>query len=129
LPTMMLKPGELYRLARLGAMARVRELDAEAAAIRKLFPGLGKPAPAAADAAAPAAAHTVRRRRWKMSAEARKAASARMTAYWAAKRQKAESRQASVEATPANPAGAHPRKTKARRKKKARARKKAAGKK
>ncbi len=72
---------ELRRLARLGAIARLKQLEEEAAAIRKMFPGL-KVDKGAAPAAAPSAAKARPRRR-KMSAEARKAAAERMRAYWA----------------------------------------------
>jgi hypothetical protein len=75
---------DMQRLARLGAIARLKELEEEAAAIRKAFPGLGKAAPAAASPA-PAAPKT-RKKRGKMSPEARKAAAERMRAYWAKKR-------------------------------------------
>jgi hypothetical protein len=72
---------ELYRLARLGAEARLRALEDERAQILRNFPGLRAGAPQAAVAtAAP-----VRRRR-RMSAAERKSVSARMKKYWAERR-------------------------------------------
>jgi hypothetical protein len=76
---------QLRRLARLGAMARLEQLRQEEAAIRAEFPelfGRGRRENGQA-AAAPAAQ---RRRRVKMSAEARKAVSERMRKYWAERR-------------------------------------------
>jgi hypothetical protein len=70
------------------ARARLKELEEEAAAIRKAFPGLRK-ADILPEATAPAAAATTRKRKRnkrKMSPEARKAAAERMKAYWAKKR-------------------------------------------
>jgi len=75
---------QLRRLARLGAIARLEQLKQEEAAIRAEFPelfGRGRRAAAVADAAKPA-----RRRRRKMSSEARKAVSERMRKYWADRR-------------------------------------------
>ena len=40
MPTKILDKHELYRLARVGAGARLQELEAETAAIRKAFPDL-----------------------------------------------------------------------------------------
>jgi len=71
-------------LERLGAQARLDQLQSEIAAIRRAFPGLGRgrrPAAAAGDGAP-----IKRRRRSRMSAAARKAVSLRMTKYWAARR-------------------------------------------
>jgi hypothetical protein len=76
----------LYRLARLGAVARLKELEAEAAAIRKAFPGVKKAQTVAPASAIPLAKPKTKKRK-KMSAEARKAIGARMKAYWAARRQ------------------------------------------
>jgi hypothetical protein len=77
-------------LARLGAHARISELVAEMEALLTAFPELGQyrvstrqPEPAATGAAPKPKA---RRRRRKMSAEARRAVSARMKAYWAERR-------------------------------------------
>ncbi len=84
---------ELKRLARLGALARLQQLDDERRAILRAFPGLLTPAsrPVAASgdadgAAAAAPKHAARKRR-KMSAEEKKAASERMKKYWAARKQ------------------------------------------
>jgi hypothetical protein len=83
---------ELQRLARLGAKARLEELQQEEAAIRRAFPDLfgrrrGRPAGSqSAGAAAPAAGRRRRRRRSNMSAAARKAVSLRMKKYWADRR-------------------------------------------
>ena len=69
---------ELQRLARLGAAARLAELQRERAALLRLFPGLRAADGADSGASAP--------RRRGMSAAARKAVSLRMTRYWAARR-------------------------------------------
>jgi hypothetical protein len=82
---------ELQRLARLGAQARLDELQREEAAIRRAFPdlfgrrgrGRGRSAAASESAAQPA---TKRKRRSNMSAAARRAVSERMKKYWAARR-------------------------------------------
>jgi hypothetical protein len=78
----------LNRLARLGAQARLDELEAERQAILKAFPGLGPGRKAAAPEAPPAAkpARKARKKR-NVSAAARKAASERMKQYWAARKQ------------------------------------------
>ena len=78
---------DLKEYARRGAEARVRELQAELADIYRAFPGLrtGRGATAAASASdneRPAR----RRRRSTMTAEQRKAVSARMKKYWAERR-------------------------------------------
>jgi len=73
---------ELYRLARLGAEARLRALETERAQILRSFPGLRT---GAAASAGPAAAASVRRRR-QMSAAERKSVSLRMKKYWAERR-------------------------------------------
>ena len=71
----------LRELARVGAKARLEELRQEEAAIRKAFPDLfsGRGRQGTAATAAP-------KRRSNMSAAARKAVSARMKKYWAARR-------------------------------------------
>jgi hypothetical protein len=74
---------ELYRLARIGAETRLRNLEQERAQILRSFPGL-KVGAAATPAEAPEAA-TPRRRR-QMSAAERKSVSARMKRYWAERR-------------------------------------------
>ena len=71
----------LQQLARLGAKARLAELRSEEAAIRHAFPDLfGRGRPSSDGGAARG------RRRRGMSAAARKAVSARMKKYWAARR-------------------------------------------
>jgi hypothetical protein len=78
---------DLRRLAVMGAQARLSELRAEEAALRGAFPELSR-AHKAASAANEAVAAPVRRRRKRsrMSAEARKAVSERMLRYWAGRR-------------------------------------------
>lgn len=79
----------LGRLAKLGAQARLEQIETERKAILSAFPDLvgrrpgRKPGRKAAEAEAPA---PKRRRRSKMSAEARKAVSVRMKKYWADRR-------------------------------------------
>jgi hypothetical protein len=73
----------LKELARLGAKARLEELRQEEVAIRKAFPDLSS-GPGRGRLAAIAGAPLKRQSR--MSAAARKAVSARMTKYWAARR-------------------------------------------
>ena len=75
-----LSRSEMKRLARLGAKARLEELRAEEAAIRRAFPDLFR-----GGASAGGASGSTRRRRG-MSAAARKAVSERMKKYWAARR-------------------------------------------
>jgi len=83
---------EILRLARLGALARLRELEEEAKAIRRMFPGLKFPGfKAVPEGAAPAPKPERKARGRKgggghMSPEARKAAAERMKAYWARKK-------------------------------------------
>ncbi len=78
---------ELLRLARAGAVARVKELEAELDSIYSTFPdlrrggGSGRPAKAATATRAGAA-----KRAW--SAADRRAVSERMKKYWAARRAK-----------------------------------------
>jgi hypothetical protein len=82
---------QLRSLARLGAIARLKELDDEAAAIRKAFPGLKKAGEPVAETA-PTATPSSKARKSKgrmMSAEARKLQSEKMKAYWAKKRDEA----------------------------------------
>ena len=112
-----LTPEVLQHLARLGAQARLEQLETERRAILQAFPGLGgarrgrKPgrrpgrrtrvvegAPAAS-AAAPAVARAGRPRKKKrshMSPAARKAQSERMKRLWA-ERRKAKAKAASKE--------------------------------
>lgn len=83
---------ELHRLARLGAAARIAELEREIAAIRRAFPGLKAAVAGATPAAVPAAVPsqtaraTKRGRKKPMSAAERKAVSERMKRYWADRR-------------------------------------------
>ena len=85
---------ELKRLARLGAQARLEQLEAERRAILRTFPGLsfaaareGQAAPAAGKAG-PAPKKKARKRR-KMTAAEKKAVSDRMKKFWAARKQQA----------------------------------------
>jgi hypothetical protein len=83
-----LNADQLRRLARLGAIARLEQLRQEEAAIRAEFPelfGRGRQ-PARDGAAAPAEPKGRKRRKTRMSAEARKAVSDRMRKYWAERR-------------------------------------------
>ena len=88
-----LTEAEMHRLARIGAAAKLAQLEREIAALKRAFPGL-KPqaAPVSAppsDAAAgitpgPSVPH--HSRRTPMSATERKAVSERMKRYWDARR-------------------------------------------
>ena len=84
---------EIHRLARIGAAAKLAQLEREIAALRRAFPGLkAQAAPGPAQPAdnglraelAPPAPH--RSRRSPMSAAERKAVSERMKRYWDARR-------------------------------------------
>ncbi len=77
---------QLQRLARLGARARLDELEAERLAILRAFPGLSAGAGDAKPKPDTAAAPGARRRRKKMPAAQRKAQSERMKKYWAERR-------------------------------------------
>jgi hypothetical protein len=83
----------LNRLARLGAQARLDELEAERRAILRAFPDLSSSGAKAAKPAAETAGRTAkpaqRRKKRQVSPAARKAASERMKQYWAAKKQAA----------------------------------------
>jgi hypothetical protein len=80
----------ILELARKGAEARIKELEAEIGELRKVF--LHLPFGSAASPAIPARAREIagpasrRRRRRGMSPAARKAVSLRMKKYWAARR-------------------------------------------
>ena len=81
----------LQRLARLGAQARLEQLEEEHRAILRAFPGLAaniarQKSAAAAEPAAPAKVGKARKRRRKMTAAEKKAASERMKQYWAEKK-------------------------------------------
>jgi hypothetical protein len=80
---------ELLTLARHGAIARLQQLEAEIAMIRRAFPGLGgapRRGPGRPAAAADGAVRTKRRRRRRMSAEGRKRISEMMKKRWAERR-------------------------------------------
>jgi hypothetical protein len=64
-------------LLRLGAARRLEQLATEAAEIRAEFPGISP---------LNSGENGFRRRRWKMSAAARKAVGRRMKKYWAERR-------------------------------------------
>ena len=85
---------ELQRLARLGAQARLAQIEFERRAILEMFPDLapprrgrrpGRPQASRGTTVAQAKAKPRRRRR-KMSAADRKAVSDRMKKYWAERR-------------------------------------------
>jgi hypothetical protein len=87
---------QLHELARLGAQARLAQLDMETSAIRAAYPDLIGPARRrgrrASVKAAPSAAPTVQeprakpKKRYTMSAAQKKAVSERMRKYWAERR-------------------------------------------
>jgi hypothetical protein len=76
---------ELQRLARLGAAARLAELDRERAMLLRQFPGLRASAAGSSGASA-ADGQSGQRKRRGMSAAGRRAVSVRMKKYWAARR-------------------------------------------
>ena len=76
---------ELHRLARLGAQARLEQLERERALILRAFPGIEAGIPGSFPAV-PARTRPARRRRRGMSAAQRKAVSTRMRKYWASRR-------------------------------------------
>jgi hypothetical protein len=97
----MTKASSLHDYARIGAAARIKELQEEIAQIRRDVPGLATPAPerprpgrpkaAPATAQSPSAeapehAPSVKRKRRKMSAAARKAISDAQKKRWAAQK-------------------------------------------
>jgi hypothetical protein len=90
-----LSKAELTRLARLGAQARLEQLDEERRAILRAFPGLslavGRPGAAGAARAKGAEAPPKKkaRKRRKMTAAEKKAVSERMKKFWAARKQQA----------------------------------------
>lgn len=89
-----LTAADMHRLARLGAAAKLAQLEREIAALKRAFPGLkpraapapapppGGPAPAAPDPAGTSS----RGRRAPMSPAERQAVSQRMKRYWDARR-------------------------------------------
>jgi hypothetical protein len=76
-----MKQDELRRLARLGAAARLAELERERAALLRDFPGLR-----GSGGTADATRESGPRNRRVMSAANRRAVSIRMKKYWAARR-------------------------------------------
>lgn len=83
---------ELKRLARLGASARLQQIEEERKAILRAFPGLAaagaRQAPTGpAEAGAPLAQGRKRRGRRRMTAAEKKAASDRMKRIWEARKQ------------------------------------------
>jgi hypothetical protein len=87
---------EMHRLARIGAAAKLAQLEREIAALKRAFPGLkAQRAPAPAPAAGPVppsppgSPARPRSRRSPMSAAERKAVSERMKRYWDARRKDA----------------------------------------
>ncbi|HEX7485972.1 MAG TPA: hypothetical protein VF332_07455 [Vicinamibacterales bacterium] len=89
-----LSKDELKRLARLGAQARLQQIEEERRSILRAFPGLAaaiarqKPAETTAGTPAAEAPKKKRRKRRKMTAAEKKAASERMKKVWAARRQR-----------------------------------------
>ena len=83
---------QLHDLARLGAPARLAQLDMETGAIRAAYPDLagqprrGRPARTKTAPAVPAPKHAKPRKVHRMSAAERKAVSERMRRYWAGRR-------------------------------------------
>ncbi len=85
----------LKRLARLGALARLEQIEAERKAILAAFPGLGATRSAPKQAVRRQQAQSLpaakaRRRRSKMTAAQRKEVSDRMKRYWADRRKSAK---------------------------------------
>lgn len=89
------EPGvDLKKLARVGAAARLAELEREIAALKRVFPGLRvvsadvieAPVSEAAAAERLARRAAARRRRKPMTSTERKAVSDRMKKYWAERR-------------------------------------------
>jgi len=88
-----LTEAEIHRLARLGAAAKLAQLEREIASLKRAFPGL-KPRPAHAPSPLPDGSIHVpqgppvphQSRRTPMSAAERKAVSERMKRYWDARR-------------------------------------------
>jgi len=106
-----LDPELLHRLAQLGAAARLSQLETEVAAIHAAFPELARetarpgrrPRRKPAAATVPVETRAAKpRKRYRMSAEAKREVSERMKRYWAerrkAKEQPGEQASAAVEA-------------------------------
>jgi hypothetical protein len=86
-----LSDDELKQFAKLGAQARLEQIEVERRAILRAFPGLAAAKPAAAEAGearakAQAPSKKTRKRR-KMTAAEKKASSERMKKIWAARKQ------------------------------------------
>jgi hypothetical protein len=86
-----LGPADLKRLARIGAALRIQELEAEIATLRRAFPGVSAPDPAASAERVELTPGRPRKgakrgRRRPMSVAERKAVSERMQKYWAERR-------------------------------------------
>ncbi|MGE5199762.1 MAG: hypothetical protein ACM3H9_08985 [Rhodospirillaceae bacterium] len=90
-----LTAAEMHRLARMGAAAKLAQLEREIAALKRAFPGLtalappASPPPVDPGAAGAAGAPPHRSRRSPMSAAERKVVSERMKRYWDARRKSA----------------------------------------
>jgi hypothetical protein len=80
---------DMRAYARQGAQARAAELEAELASIYRAFPDLRTAQRTSGRSNSMPGAKSVRRRRTPMSAAQRKAVSARMKKYWAARRKAA----------------------------------------
>jgi len=106
---------DIQRFARLGAVARLKEIEAEAAAIRKAFPGL-KRAHTASAPATPAATAKPSKRTRNVSPEVRLAAAERMKAYWAKKKAEQGATAPAVENSPGPKAAPRKKATKTRKK-------------
>jgi hypothetical protein len=92
---------QLHTLARLGAAVRLQALEEEAAAIRRMFPGLQKAAEHGSTPAA-AAAKPARPKGRMTSESARRQHSEKMKLYWVRKRaEAAAATEAATEAAPA----------------------------
>jgi hypothetical protein len=83
-----IRNSELLELAKRGAALRYQELQAELAALVRMFPNLRGTTSrqVSPPSAGPQAANTVRRRKSTWSAAQREAVSVRMKKYWAARR-------------------------------------------
>jgi hypothetical protein len=84
-----LSSGDLQRLARLGAQARLQELKEEEGMLRLAFPELFRPGTrplSAVTTESDGELEPTPRRRGGMSAAARREVSQRMKRYWAARR-------------------------------------------
>lgn len=83
---------DLKEYARLGAQARVQELQAELAEIYRTFPGLRTGRRGATAAAKQSPSGTARRKRRTMTAAQKREVSQRMKRYWAARRKAQEAK-------------------------------------